>query len=527
MAVTASQEQVHRLISRLESTDETFLSALEFYHLGLILRDNAEITKPLEEYFMSLPNDFLSKTLRDLTQAYKTVVISQESTIDDIRTASISIGCLFRHSPIICLTGFSSELCLMLSQAYNILSSRTSNWEAERSIFIDSMESILIHGFLPSLKNSEDRTQKVVALVQILCEDDEYTFVGDTLHASNSTFIHSIGIMFDSNPEERDYLVQMLENCPTSKNQGPNTASEGKSTNQMAKGQKDKSTLGDPKLEIQRRIQKVKDVLPDLGDGYIECALSLFDGDVSSTVSALLDPSSLPPTLQLLDSKLPSRRKETATSTSYVLDDDEAKRLIKERHASLERQQELEAYALTVVNKEYDDDYDDQYDEMDAVGDLGGKGSTYDDISFAQIKIYNRAVRETESEQQYWNENRNVNRDSMPNLSNSKDTSIDEGKAASSFRGPDKAKGGRILGPDGKVLPKSKQKQQPPPPNMTKATTSASQSKVHSSENPPGSEKQDSSTMSKIQKRRKNDNKAKIGNHHRKDRAGKKQNGLF
>ena len=40
-----------------------------------------------------------------------------------------------------------------------------------------------------------------------------------------------------------------------------------------------------------------------------------------------------------------------------------------------------------------------------------------------------------------------------------------------------------------------------------------------------GAKSEDGNEMSKIQKRRKNDNKAKLGNHHRKDRATKKATG--
>lgn len=120
----------------------------------------------------------------------------------------------------------------------------------------------------------------------------------------------------------------------------------------------------------------------------------------------------------------------------------------------------------------------------------------------------------------------------------------DDDAGEKKYRGPDKGRGGRLIGPDGKYLPIQR--------GGKKGRGSAGASKDNGNAgmagrggrggagrggrgasgkpkaahgNAQGEQKQDGDEMSKIQKRRKNDNKAKIGNHHRKDRATKKATG--
>jgi hypothetical protein len=66
-------------------------------------------------------------------------------------------------------------------------------------------------------------------------------------------------------------------------------------------------------------------------------------------------------------------------------------------------------------------------------------------------------------------------------------------------------KGGRLLGPDGKYLPRNQKK------NMTDSAPTST-TPVESSEN---------TNLSEQQKRRKNNNKAKRANHNRRDRAAR------
>ena len=82
------------------------------------------------------------------------------------------------------------------------------------------------------------------------------------------------------------------------------------------------------------------------------------------------------------------------------------------------------------------------------------------------------------------------------------------------FRGPDKGKGGRVLGPDGKFIPSQKGGKKGRP----SAATSSGDGK--GSNNP--STGPNATEMTGNQKRYKSSNKAKLANHHRKDRAVKK-----
>lgn len=94
--------------------------------------------------------------------------------------------------------------------------------------------------------------------------------------------------------------------------------------------------------------------------------------------------------------------------------------------------------------------------------------------------------------------------------------------AEEKYRGPDKGKGGRIIGPDGKYMPfqkggKKGRQQQENAKKSAKSSGDSNKDKQTTDES--------STKMSNIQQRRKNKNKAKVANHHRKERAQKKATG--
>ena len=139
-------------------------------------------------------------------------------------------------------------------------------------------------------------------------------------------------------------------------------------------------------------------------------------------------------------------------------------------------------------------------------------------------------------------ESRNLNRQNnhKPNNKEQREEDLyDDDDGDKKYRGPDKGRGGRIIGPDGKYLPiqrggKKGRATANPPSNghagrggRGRGGRGGSQSagKAKANDNAPEGQKKDGDDLSKIQKRRKNDNKAKIGNHHRKDRATKKATG--
>merc|ERR1712113_1247668 len=88
------------------------------------------------------------------------------------------------------------------------------------------------------------------------------------------------------------------------------------------------------------------------------------------------------------------------------------------------------------------------------------------------------------------------------------------------YRGPDKGRKGRLIGPDGKYLPIAKGRKK----NMHSVNVNDTNAKDTKDGGKPGTNAPGQTTtgLTKIQKRRKNNNKAKLGNHHRKERAMKK-----
>jgi hypothetical protein len=89
----------------------------------------------------------------------------------------------------------------------------------------------------------------------------------------------------------------------------------------------------------------------------------------------------------------------------------EARHATKARLTQMERVQEQEAYAMTVMrnSNEYDNNYDDQYDGLDGGGELGGGDGESYDVNLDTICTYNQAATQAEAEDQFWEESRNTN----------------------------------------------------------------------------------------------------------------------
>ncbi|KAL7462107.1 hypothetical protein ACHAXS_002502 [Conticribra weissflogii] len=262
----------------------------------------------------------------------------------------------------------------------------------------------------------------------------------------------------------------------------------------------------------------------------------------------------------------------------------------KEYWKHVERQAEEEAYLVENVSRalgnlkaeendddeynlkggedEYDDDYDDQYDGIGddggMAGGIGGMDEGLYDVDIHNVHMaqgssrydgskgkneqdmwrkYNRLVKDVDAESQFWEENRNMNRESgrihskPPTVKNTDEEGEHEESDVKNYRGPDKGKGGRLIGPDGRYLPIQRGGKKGRGGGGGDAggrgrgdrggrggrgtTNVASNGNANNKDGG----KRDDGELSKIQKRRKNDNKAKIGNHHRKDRATKKASG--
>lgn len=383
---------------------------LQLYQVGKLLYDTEEraseahfsILKAYQALLEQLPVSYLRDVLfHDLNTSFSL----NHDSIDAVH----SICGLYFETPLACQTGFSVNLCKSVCSAYSIVK-QERNHDRECTSLLRTLSSLVVESLNHDGStdgDQEEQLQSIMQVIQDLTEDAHNTCFGDMVKWQEQTIpTKSISVVIKSKFEEtpqREYLLLMLSSSPTSPSYQSTQNHVQQQKQQEYAAVKTVSTAS----EIQRRTQLVKDVLP-LGEGFIEAALSLFQGDVDRTVAALLesqtDPTSLPPALQMLDRKLPKRLAET-TPDSYSLNDEEARRITKARLADMESKQEAEAFVLGVVgntNDEYDDDYDDQYDGLDGGEDLGGMdGNTYD-VDLDAIRTYNRAAMAAEAEGAFW-----------------------------------------------------------------------------------------------------------------------------
>ena len=551
------------------NNDSTSLpTTLQLYQIGLVLYNHKEdqlLHKAYQDWIRYIPYSYLSQVLlHEIHQAYALVVANScssnnnddnDDNNDTIVMSSRALAGLYFQTPYACQAGHSILLLQTLETAYQEV--RRKRQQNEADMILETLTAILMDGFLSKQDNNSDndddderRLHTLMEGIQALTGDDTNSYpimadLQDLQYKRNPTITlqHKINTTLPPTPQ-RDYLLMMITTATTNENK-INATEKLKSTksHQPKKHQPSSSSSlssqpVDPRQEILRRIEQVKQVVPHFGDGYVETALSHYHGNVETTVAALLDGTSLPPTLIRLDPNLPARFKE-ATPNHYVNDDDEeARRLSKASFRKMEQEQEAEAYALTVMMtkttitttstsnttaNEYDDDYDDQYDDFDGgvgVGDTGGM-----DVDFDTIRTYNKAALETEREASFWNETRNTNRGQKVISGKARLDEI-EGPERE-YRGNDKIKGGRPIGPDGKVIPRQKGGKKNTGTSNPPQSSQMSGTKPSSKGTPANQPSGDGVTeLTKLQKHRKMLNKAKAGNHHRKDAAQRKTGGM-
>ena len=502
----------------------------------------------------SLPVSYLEDLLRnEINPAF---VATQQAAVDDLtgrhsvdgsdERAMQALWGIYAHSKVACQLGADDELCSALATLYDRCSSSGELVE----IIFTTLSHLLLDGLIVSDTKTEDdgdgKIQRVMEIVQALTADDTNCCIGDFLEwQKQPTLIHAVQKHLPDNAQ-RDYLIVMLESSVTSASlaaKQKKLASEEptRKKNQTAKGAQKQPA---PANAMDRLIMQVTQVLPSLGAGYVETALAVYSLDASRTVSALLeaeaDPSTLHPRLRAVDKSL-GRRKKESNGTYDAGDDDEAREVQKNRLREMEKQAEKEAYNIALIERDdmYNDDYDDQYDgigdDAGAAGEVGGADGGLYDVDLDAMKDYNRIRREEEKEAAFWEESRNLNRANRRGGRDKAKRSFDgeEGDAGDQqerkYRGPDKGKGGRVIGPDGRYLPikkggekgkKQQAAQQDNDGSESKQQNGGKQQQGKSSGTSGGGATTDN--MSKIQKRRKDANKAKIGNHHRKERALKK-----
>jgi hypothetical protein len=510
-STTTAASQV--LLSELEHLAETssgLPSTQQLYAIGGILfrirrkhqQDSSDILyTAYQQLIDSLPESYLTRVFETYKKATTMLLesVSESSMMEDLISATEALSGLFSNSPRLCqlALAFSNEWMSILAAVYDAFvlkdASTTTTTTSQQNVVLSSVSFLLLDGLVLNKGNSTTTTTTTTTIEARLLEviqaiEQKSTDCLRDLQAwqsqsepSNRTLARSVKKLptptkdDDDVLQQREYILSMLESA--SQQQEAIHSSTRKTT---AKRQHQQQQRPAPKPvsaadELERRIQQVKQILPDFGEGFLETALSLYQGDVETTMSVLLnDPAQYPSALRVLDRNLPRRRKER--SKEEAEESVKARQLVKERVA-LEHQQEEAKYKALVYMRaqerdaeedpqqqqqqqqqvistdEYDDDYDDQYDEVDVK--LGGADDVLD---FEQVKLYNQVTRADEAEGSFWEDSRNTNRTNNSNNNNNNDNNAAAGNNNNNnekkFRGPDKIKGGRVVGPDGKIVKK-------------------------------------------------------------------------
>lgn len=424
-----------------------------------------ELLSAYNELIDSIPIDYCKQIFRLFHRGLATLVIEARSnwssSQEKLRSAVQTLGGLLCYSSQACKIAYSKDWISSLSSIYDIHILKDSS-RIQKDEVLSIISHLLVQGLMASDPKQQPESLEELLMATIQTMEEESTDCLRDLqdwerrlepnHGSLENAIAKLPFNEDT-LHQREYIFNMLESSRL-KEQTQIPSMSDFDQKPAAKATKVKAVSAADELE--RRIAQVKQIIPDLGEGFIETALSLFQGNVETTVSTLLnDPSQYPPNLQFLDRSLPRRKKDRAEDEEK--DSAQARELVKERMA-LEEQKEQERYkALLYVSSqqqkelaanEYDDDYDDQYDDIDVrLGDTDE--GLYD---YEKIKIFNKVAREDEAEDSFWEANRNTNRGNDADNKNSSDGGDKQ------YRGPDKIKGGRVVGPDGKIVRKPNNK---------------------------------------------------------------------
>ena len=471
-------------------------SLQQFYQTGLLLfqvdasssssSNYSDLLMAFQHLVETIPNTLLQGSFLHLQQASKALIKKTNSTniATTLTPATRSLAGLFTNSPRLCHVTFTSEWLSVLASMYDKLVLAKQS-DKHKEVVLSSISALLLDGLFlkkDSTKSVEEALFEAIAAMEEESRDclrdlqlwqAQHEPLQRSLQSELQKQDEKGDQIDDERIQQREYILNMLDSA---RQQSPSThvpSMDGQeSTKQKPNSNSTAATNASPTSELDRRIQQVKQILPHLGEGFIEAALSLHQADVETTVATLLnDPSQYPSALRILDPNLPRRKKEHNLQDDAA-DAEQARQIVKERVA-LEEQREQQRYqALMYVTSqqtdseerekakvhhnfkdEYNDDYDDQYDEVDIR--LGGAddGFTGDrDMDFEQVKMYNQLVRDDQKEDSFWEDNRNTNR--PQNKVGRGASPKNDGAGGKQYKGPDKIKGGRVIGPDGKIVKK-------------------------------------------------------------------------
>ncbi|CAK4560105.1 unnamed protein product [Aphanomyces euteiches] len=352
----------------------------------------------------------------------------------------------------------------------------------------------------------------------------------DSLLACSDSFLSiltppqgdEMGHSFDGQTLLRAILVAYENDLPTLKRARPKTTAVIDDTNpNVVVG----DSPQDSKIAIVNSIvSQVKEIFPDLGDGFLDLCIQACEYSSDKVIMALLE-DALPGQVQSLD------RSMTKTDPRYLalVDDKEAKvapppqpqkvdptqmwvgkkkqadkykpESIKADPEYVAKQQMLAqtydqepAWPLVSAVDEYNDDYNDEMEEYEPFG-------VHDDepTGYEEIIARNKAVRAQEAEDAFWESMRNPNH--KPDIDEDEDGK-DEGEGTSSVGAP-ASESSSANGRAGRSNGRQSQPRRHPPPNP----------------NDPDPKKQ------AINRARKEKHKSSEANHRRKDKAMKKQGG--
>jgi hypothetical protein len=390
---------------------------LQMYHLGLTLyasKSTTSILVPYKDLLSSLPDFYRRDVFGDLKDALLELIGSNAPTISDVQQGLQSMIGLYMVEEAVRYCAWTLDHVSQIVLQYT------------RHNGDDEMRLTTVCFVSPIFWSFASKVEETMFFINLLQESALWnTFI--QYHDSTDTEWRSKLLQTFSDSDMLDYVQSMLkvEQEVSLKFVKVDTKAPTKAS----------ITSISPAEDLQRRIDQVREIIPSVGEGFVEAALSYYHGNVEEATSALLDPDNLPAQLQIVDKQLPCRRRE---QESMELDE-ASRRVAKAALEAMEAKQVQEAMYIervTLNDPLYDDDYDDTYDEIVDTGNADS--GLYDD--YDAIMTYNRAVKQIVNEQSFWEDSRNSNRNQ--NGLTPKYSINEDGERV--YRGPDKGRGGRI-----------------------------------------------------------------------------------
>lgn len=423
--------------ARLESANaHTRLTPGTIYEIGRYLSvyshtpGHHEIASAFDEFLLSCcfkhDDEWLLAVLEEVNHAFLTVLCGNY-TDDDVMDAIESICGIYMSSKCACAlivrksnTHFP-DLVQALASAYNNQNNSDRITIKKKELVLTSVTNLLEHALLTHKEENDDILVVFQRLLMLCMNHNTNTtccLLGDL---SRSRIKGTLKQVFAEDETQREYIMQILESCPhTPVSQAQVAKDDDDPKKIIEKKTVSVSPVAPTSKYKEVAVDQVKSIFPDLGEGYIEAALACYKGDVSQTISALLedDRLSLHPQLELMDRKLgPRNRKGDLYKDTEDADRADAISTQKERIKVMQKDEENKAFLLSTA-MDYNDDYDDQFDGTDEGGGASGMVGSSDgalyDIDYNAIRTYNQVALDMEKEDNFWNEMRNSNRERKP-----------------------------------------------------------------------------------------------------------------